>query len=145
MAIIGFRGLRDPWMEMERLRSEMDRWLGGEPRRERTQGVLPLRVVEDPEGFVVEAPLPGVDPASVELTVAGDTLTITGERSLPEEAGIARVHRRERWSGRFVRTLGLPDGVDTEKVSAEARDGLLLVRLPSREESLPRKIEVRAD
>jgi HSP20 family protein len=143
MANIGFRTLRNPWLEIERIRSEMERAMGLEAPQGRRAGILPLRISEDAAGVLVEAGLPGVDPESLEILTTGDTLTLKGERERVTEEGIVREHRRERWSGRFARSVNVPGGFDPDGVEATYRHGVLRVRLPRREESLPKKIEVQ--
>ena len=71
-------------------------------------------------------------------------LTIKGERKTPsfDQGGW---HRRERGYGRFNRTLELPTDVESDKVEAHFKHGVLLIELPKREEAKPRRIEVKAD
>ncbi len=90
-----------------------------------------LNLREDDESLYVEALLPGVDPKQVEINVLGNTLTIAGERSASDFGDTeGRWHRRERPSGKFMRTVELPVQVDADKVKAEAKHGLLRVILP---------------
>lgn len=77
--------------------------------------------------FVVRAELPGIDPdKDVEISIAGGMLTIDGRREERHE----EKHRSEFFYGRFMRTLSLPSGVDTEQIHAEYRDGILEVTIP---------------
>ena len=81
---------------------------------------------------------------SNEDSVVQNTLTLRGERSSEETGEGATIHRRERTTGRFVRTVELPFEVDNSKIEAEYRDGILSVRLPRAEEHKPRRITVNA-
>jgi len=103
-----------------------------------------LNVWEDDHGLYVEADLPDVDPAKLEVTVTeGNQLTIQGERRVPEFKGAVWV-RQERPTGKFVRVVGLPALVDADKVEAKYEDGVLRLTLPKHEAAKPRKIEVKA-
>jgi len=80
----------------------------------------------------------------LEILIHGNELTIKGERKRPElKDGSWR--RCERGLGRFSRVLELPDDVDAQTVEAHFRNGVLLIELPKREETKPRRIEVKAD
>ncbi len=136
--------------EMDVLRREIDRAFHGYGR-EMPPGFLPglgagqypqVNLGEDGDNLYIEALVPGMDPASLELSVMRGTLTLTGER---REAGGDNVtwHRNERGGGKFLRTIDLPVEVDADKVKAECRDGMLLVTLPKAEGVKPRKISIK--
>ena len=95
------------------------------------------------EETTVTAELPGFGPEEIDISVVGTTLTIAGSREVEEPKEGETYHRRERWSGKFTRSLRLPAGVDTEKVEAGFKDGMLTVKLPRAEEHKPKKIEVK--
>ena len=84
---------------------------------------------ETPEAFVVLLELPGIEEDDVEVQVDGDTLTVRGQRR-----GLTlrpdRFHRMERSHGPFARTLQLSEEVDSDRVSAQLRDGVLRLELP---------------
>jgi HSP20 family protein len=103
-----------------------------------------LNIYDDGETFVVRAEIPGVDPKKIEVEATGDTLTIRGERTLPEAVPKASYHRRERDSGLFRRSFTLPKPIDNTKVIAGCIDGVLELRLPYAEEAKRRKITVEA-
>jgi HSP20 family protein len=93
---------------------------------------------------VVTTELPGVDPAAVDISVVGRTLTLRGTRT-PEEAGDGgSYHRRERWYGDFIRTIELPFSVESARVEAAFSKGVLTITLPRAEAEKPRKIAVKA-
>jgi HSP20 family protein len=80
----------------------------------------------------------------MELTVVRQTLTITGEkRRHPEDIKPEAFHRSERAAGRFRRSIDLPLEVDSTRVKAEYRNGLLLVTLPKSERAKPKQIPVQ--
>lgn len=102
-----------------------------------------LNVWEDENALYVEADLPGVDPAKLDVTVTeGNHLTIQGERPAPEVGGAVWV-RQERPAGKFARAVGLPALVDADKVEAKYEHGVLRLTLPKHEAAKPRKIAVK--
>lgn len=134
------------WEEMERMRRELDRMVSAfTPERNRMATVFPAMnawTSEDKE--VVTAELPGVDPDELELNIANDVLTISGERKPIDLDEDIRYHRRERVYGRFSRSIQLAFPVDSNKVSAHYDRGVLHVVLPRAEADKPRKIHVEA-
>lgn len=142
----------DPLRELERIRREMDRvFEGAGPSRSWPSGFLPgtgarqyprVNVSEGPEGFLVEALAPGVDPKTLDLSVKKNVLTISGEKKSPEGIKPEAYHRSERSAGRFMRTLELPTDIDGEKVRASYTDGILRVTLPRPEAAKPKRIQV---
>ena len=91
---------------------------------------------------VLRAELPGMTREDIDITVDNGTLTIRGEKKFSSEVKEESFHRIERRYGSFSRSFSLPQTVDTGKVGAEYKDGLLTVRLPLREEAKPRQIKV---
>lgn len=100
-----------------------------------------LRETED--RYLVEGLLPGIDPKELEMTLLKGTLTLSGERKLPEQE-VGSWHRRERSFGRFMRSIDIPAEVDLEKVKANYQDGLLTITLPKAEGVKPKRIEIQA-
>jgi HSP20 family protein len=94
--------------------------------------------------YILTAQLPGVGPENVELTITGDTLTLLGERKQTEGVAEESFRRQERQHGRWVRTVTLPDRVESSSVTATFTNGILTVTLPKLETSLPRHINVTA-
>jgi HSP20 family protein len=90
---------------------------------------------------VLKAELPDMTREEIDITVENGTLTIKGEKKLPAERE-DQFHRIERRYGAFSRSFSLPQTVDTSKVAADYRNGVLTVRLPLREEAKPRQIKV---
>ncbi len=98
-------------------------------------------VRENAEGFVVVADLPGADEKSVEATVQKNVLTIEGWTQLEKPQGGEELGR-EFGAGRFRRDFALPDAVDPERIQARAKNGVLTVTIPKKEEVKARKIQV---
>lgn len=99
-------------------------------------------VYEDADKIVVKMDVPGIPKGDIELSVQGDTLLIRGEKKREEEVNEENCHRLERSYGKFQRAVGLPAPVNSDKISASCRDGVLEVTLPKREEVKPRRIEI---
>ena len=97
-------------------------------------------VYQDKEQFTVYAELPGLKKEEIEISLNGDTLTIRGERK--HEANGDQGFRTDRYFGKFQRSLTLPVSVNSEKVNATYKDGILKVVLPKAEEAKPRQIPV---
>jgi len=89
--------------------------------------------------------IPGIDANSVEISVAGKTVSIRGSREPePEEKG-KTYHRRERWYGRFSKTVELPFNIEADAVQARFRKGVLKVTLPKALADRPRTIKVKSE
>ena len=147
----------DPFRELERMRRDMDRLLGqtrgGTSSRPFRVAFLPgcaarqypwVNIYQDGDDFRLVALAPGVDPNGVEVTAVRNTLTIRGEKVGLRDLAPERVHRSERAAGRFMRTVELPDDVDPDKVTAQYRNGLLIITAPRAEHARPRLVTVQA-
>jgi HSP20 family protein len=106
----------------------------------------PMECFVDKDGkkFHCNVMLPGVDPKDVSLQVQGNTLTISGERSASRETKETDYLRREITYGAFQRSILLPEGVDSDKLTAEYRNGILEITAPIAAAALPRKVEIKA-
>jgi HSP20 family protein len=91
---------------------------------------------------VLKAELPDMSREDIDITVDNGTLTIKGEKKLTNEVSEDSFHRIERRYGTFSRSFSLPQTVDTGKVGADYKNGVLTIRLPLREEAKPRQIKV---
>lgn len=101
----------------------------------------PVDVFEDATGIVLYADLPGVSRDKLHLHVEAETLTIEGEVDLSMPEGMEATHA-EVSVPRYRRVFTLSRELDTEKVSAEFRNGVLTLRIPKAEHAQPRRIEV---
>jgi HSP20 family protein len=111
--------------------------------RQITGWAMPLDVVEDENGFVVKASIPGVKPEDLEITYNNHILTIKGEVKDEQNVEEARYHLRERRYGRFERSLQLPTRVDPDQIEAAYDAGVLSLRLPKAEEVKPKRIAIK--
>lgn len=103
-----------------------------------------LNIWEEGDQLFAEAELPGMGMDDVELFVVGNELTIKGQRR-PLADENASYHRRERGVGEFSRTVTLPVEIDSDKVEASLKNGVLTITLPKAEAARPRKISVRTE
>jgi HSP20 family protein len=100
-------------------------------------------VDKDGKRFVAHVALPGVDPKDVNITVQGNMLSISGERRISNERKEADFVYNELMYGAFERTLALPEGVDTSKITADYHNGVLEITAPISAAALPRRVEIR--
>jgi HSP20 family protein len=106
------------------------------------QGAFPpLNVFRKEHDIVVIAEVPGVKKDDLSIEAKGNTIRIAGTKRIASADGTS-VHRRERRSGRFDRTVTLPIEIDAESIKAECRDGILAVFLPRVERDKPRAIAI---
>jgi HSP20 family protein len=137
------------WESLEQFRREMEQLVHrvfGEAAGDRS-GSAPawapqVDLTEDEHAVVIKADLPGVDPASVEVTVHDGVLTLRGEKKEPPADDKAHRHTAERFRGAFYREIPLPPGADVERVHAASAHGVLTITIPKKAEAQPRKIPV---
>jgi HSP20 family protein len=148
----------DVFEEMERMRRDIDRILGEDrvsawtfpysrisflPGRALRSYPL-MNIGEDAENIYVHALAPGIGPDTLNVSVTGNQLIISGEKTpLPENVKPENIHRSERSAGQFVRSVSLSAAVDREKVQANYRDGVLKIVLPKSEEARPKQVQVK--
>ena len=101
-----------------------------------------MDIFENDNNIVLKAELPGVDPKDVEVRVEDNTLYLKGERKFEKEVKEDNYHRIERSYGSFARIFALPGSIDSEKVQAEYKDGILSLTIPKREEAKPKTIKI---
>ena len=103
-----------------------------------------MKLSEDKDAVYLEALAPGVDPATVDLRVVGNTMSMTGEKQrVAGDVKLEAFHRSEHATGTFVRHMQLPVAVDENNVHADYKDGLLMVTLPKAEKAKPKQIAVQ--
>jgi HSP20 family protein len=124
----------DPFRELDRLTQAP--WGGSRP-------VMPMDAYRRNGDFVVHFDVPGVDPASIDLTVEKNVLTVTAERHFSRAEG-DEITVSERPQGRFNRQLFLGDSLDADKISANYDQGVLTLHIPVAERAKPRKVEISA-
>ncbi len=144
------RDIMDPFAELDRIQEEINK-IFDFPRLMEREGIFDrsfspaIDIIENADNYTVICDLPGVDPKDLEVSVEGEVLTIKGEKKYEKKDKDAKYFRNELWEGSFQRTLSLPVGVDTEKVDATLKDGVLTVVLPKKEEVKPKQIAIKAN
>jgi HSP20 family protein len=147
MAITRF----DPFRDLAHMQDRINRIFGEASRGDddvlsRGDWLPPVDIFEnDQHEIVLKAELPGIPREDIDIRVENNLLTVRGERKREQETKQESYHRVERVYGAFSRSFTLPSTVNTEKVSAEFRDGVLTVVLPAREEAKPRQIQVKVN
>jgi HSP20 family protein len=137
----------DPFRDLSVLQDRVNR-LFGDAYGAREEGVLSNWVPavdifeNEKKELVLKAELPEVKKEDVSVTVENNTLTLSGERKFDSEVKKEHYHRIERAYGSFSRSFSLPATVDTGKIAADFKNGVLTVRLPFREEAKPRSISI---
>jgi HSP20 family protein len=133
--------------DMRRLEQELDDvfgsgtpWSGG--IRSLPPGTFPaVNVGSTDDKVTVYVFAPGIDPKSLDIQLQQNVLSVAGKREAAVDKG-ATYYRQERFSGEFRRVLTLPDDVDSEKVNARYRDGIVEITVNRRESAKPRQIQV---
>jgi HSP20 family protein len=133
------------WRQFNQLQSEVNRIFERFDHSRQEPAVFPpLNLWEEGDGYRLEAELPGLNLADIEVTItAPNQVTLKGERqALPNSE--ATPHRQERVFGSFVRTVTLPAEIDADNVDARLDQGVLTLVLPKHQSAKPRKIEIKA-
>lgn len=99
-----------------------------------------IAIEEDKVHALVFAP--GIDPDKFDVSIVGNVLTVQGGREMPETPEGSHVQVKERIDGQFIRTMVLPDDVDSQRIEAQSRDGVLWIQVMRQEATRPRKIQV---
>jgi HSP20 family protein len=136
----------------EATQNRFNRFLGGFPNR--TGGEEPhsltvadwspeVDISQDDQGYLLKADLPEMKKDDVRVTVEDDVLCVSGERKAVKEDQKRKFHRIERSFGNFRRSFTLPEDADSTKVTAEFRDGVLKVHLPTTTKARSKAFEVK--
>ncbi|MCA9951158.1 MAG: Hsp20/alpha crystallin family protein [Anaerolineales bacterium] len=119
--------------------NEFERW------NTPTPASLPLDVIENEDGYVVEASVPGINPDDVEISFEDDVLTIKGEIKETAESEGVNYQIRERRFGEFGRSIRFPVNINVENVEATYTNGILTLIVPKAEEVKPKRIAIKAN
>jgi len=141
-----------PFRELERMRREMDRiWdslVEEKPRKTRkavTEWLPSVDVSETENNLVVEAEVPGIDPKDIDISLTDGRLIIRGEKKQAKEEKEADYHLVERSYGSLARMVELPAQVQSEKIEASYKDGILKITLPKSEEAKKKVIKIKVE
>ena len=137
---------RHPIDELYRMRQQLEQLVedAKAPNQRVSAGVYPLiNLTEDKDNYYVRAEIPGVKGEELDIQVAANNLSITGERKIAMEEEGAKYHRKEREAGSFSRMIGLPGDINPEKVEAKLDSGILTVVVSKAEAAKPKQISVK--
>ena len=112
--------------------------------REETEFTPAFDVSETENELIVKAEVPGMDKKDINVNLSDGLLTITGEKHHEKKEESEKYHCFERRYGKFSRTMRLPSEVETEKVDAMYKDGVLTITLPKSETVKPKQIEIKS-
>ena len=130
----------DPLANLRMFEDAFSRLLS-EPRTGRPWSPA-VDIFETENDLVLKADVPDVDLKDIEVRVENQTLTVRGERKFEQAQDAKGYHRIERSYGTFVRSFAVPSTVDTEKVNAVYKNGVLSISLPKKEAAKPRQVKV---
>lgn len=140
----------DPFQDLIALQDRMNQLFDqtwARSRRER-EGVVAaawspaVDVYETPEGIVLKAELPGLNKEDIDIQIKDNTVTLKGERHVEKDVKQENYLRVERAHGAFHRTFTLPTAIQTEKVRAVFKDGVLELNIPKAEDAKPKQIKI---
>jgi len=147
MAIVRWDPFRDLAEVQERVNRVLGDFYGGRGQDDvmrRGTWIPPVDIYEGGNHeMVIKAELPDIRRDDIDIRVEDNTLTITGEKKVDETVKQDQFHRIERVYGSFTRSFSLPATIDTEKVKADYKNGVLTITLPMREEAKPKQIQVQ--
>ncbi len=142
----------DPYKEFQNVRQSMELFNRlfnavekGAAEAPNVDFVPAVNTREADDAYYIEVDLPGVKKEDISIDVDDNVLTISGERKVEEERKEDEFYRVESFYGKFERSFTLPEDVDADKIEAEAKDGVLTIRIPKAQvvEKAPKKIEIK--
>ena len=138
-----FGGGHSPWTDLERMENEMNRMLSRYAYPSSSEFPA-FNIWGAPDQAVVTTEIPGIESDSIDISVAGSTLTVRGSREPESIREGESYHRRERWYGKFSKTIELPFAIQADKVEARFAKGILSITLPRSEAEKPKKVLVKS-
>lgn len=131
-----------PWSDMRQLQREVERLFAG-VSVPYARNFPALNIWLNEESAIITAEVPGLEPQSIDVSVKGDALTLSGSRTSVELKEGEAYHRQERGHGNFTRTVKIPFQTDSAGVTASYEKGILKIDLPRAEEDKPKKIQIK--
>jgi HSP20 family protein len=133
----------DPWFGLDWPSASSGRLFAAPSTRASEFPLINIWVNADEAVLTTE--IPGIEAKSVDISVAGKTVTLRGSREPEPEKEGKTFHRRERWYGQFSKTIELPFNVEADAVDARFKRGVLKVTLPKAHAEKPKTIRVKAE
>jgi len=144
MGIVRYNPIRELHTMQEQMNRLLDLAWSKEGSEDLREGVWqpPVDIYEDGEAVVIKAELPDIDQKDIDVKIENNTLILRGERKHDATVKKENYHRIERYYGTFQRTFALPATIEQEKVRASCDRGVLTIRLPKKDETKPKQINV---
>ncbi len=139
-------GFDSPFNELDLLQSEINRLFDNDlfGSRQSVAGAAPLvDFAEDQDTFYLYMDLPGVDKKDIDITISRNVLIIKGEKKALKDVDEEKVYHNEIWYGTFERSISLPDTADDGKITAELKNGVLVVTIAKKDSVKPRQITIK--
>ena len=140
----------NPWREMPAMPDRLNRFFDdpffsiGRMAEDSGLGMWnpAVDLYEKDDHFMIKAELPGVDKNDINIDLKDRLLTLSGERTHDKEVNEENYYRRERSYGKFQRAFTLPADVDSDKIEAEFKDGVLQIKVPKPEGRKAKKVTI---
>jgi len=140
----------NPWREMPTLNNRFNRLFDdpflrvGRMEDDTVMGLWnpAVDLYEKDNHYMIKAELPGVDKKHIKIDLKDRLLTLSGERTYDNEVNEENYYRRERSYGKFQRAFTLPVEVDSDKIKAEFKDGVLQIEVPKPEEKKAKQVTI---
>ncbi len=141
----------DPMQDIQEFEKRLSSWIGRVPMKKegdkesmRAMEWAPLvDISEDDKEYLIKSDLPEIKKEDVKISVEGGVLVISGERKYEKEEKEKKFHRVERSYGRFERSFTVPDDAEEEKVTAQFKDGVLIVHLPKGQTAKSKRLQIK--
>ena len=130
------------WNPTRTIFEEMDRFFEDQAEQSQRTWNLPLDVIENEDGYVIKASLPGVSAESLDVVLEDNVLSIKAEVEAEEVAENEQFHIRERRTGHFSRSLRFPVDVNGDEIAATYTNGVLRLNVPKAEAVKPKQINI---
>jgi len=143
-------GFWSPFQELSRVRSQLGALVSPledflAPPTSFFEGWTPnVELYEDKDKFTIRAEIPGMKKEDIDVSMSGNTVTVSGEKKQEEEHKEGDTYRSERFFGRFQRSFTLGQPVNADKIEASYKDGVLTLIVPKAEEAKRKQIEVKS-
>ena len=135
----------EPWSMIDLMNRDLNRRPTPDSAKTVTADWVPaVDIVEEKDHFLLQADLPGVDTADIEVSMDEGVLSVSGERHSENRGEADGIKRIERASGRFNRSFSLPETADAENITAKSSNGILEVIIPKLPALQARRITVEA-
>jgi len=138
----------DPFRELLTLQERLDKMYRDIEQTRKEEDFVssewrpPVDIFESGDVFVLKLEIPEVDKESIDIKINDNELTIRGERKLEPGVEPDNYHRMERGYGTFTRSFSLTKSIDSTRIKAAIKDGILRIELPKKEEVKPKQIKI---